>query len=101
MQWTNFSVWQITFGLIMGIAAAVVGIIDAVTHRDRPQRRPWPHTLLTMLMMITAFTNAFIHSRDAWMSVVPTGLILSAITTVLAFVSTWLGYSLEARQERF
>jgi uncharacterized membrane protein len=99
MQWANFSVWQITFGLIMGVAAAVVGIIDALAHRDRPRSRPWPHTIVTLLMMAFALLNAFIHSRDAYTSVVPTGLILSAITTLLALIAAWLGYSLEARQE--
>jgi uncharacterized membrane protein len=101
IQWANFSVWQITFGLVMGVAAAVVGIVDAVVHRHQSRRRPWRHTLATGLMMIIALFNAFIHSRDAWTSVVPTGLILSAITALLAWISAWLGYGLEARQERF
>lgn len=101
MQWANFSVWQITFGLVMGVAAAVAGIVDAILHRDRPRRRPLPHTLMTGFMMLAALINAFIHSRDAWTSVMPTGLILSVVTTILAFASAWLGYALEARQERF
>lgn len=99
MQWANFSVWQITFGLVMGVAAAIVGIIDAVANRGRPRRRPWPHTIMTILMMAVALVDAFIHSRDAWTSVVPTGLILSAITVLLALISAWNGYALEARQE--
>jgi len=101
MQWANFAVWLITLGLIMGVLAGIAGIVDALLARRRGQRRtrPWAHTVATALMMIVALINAFIHSRDAWTSVVPTGLVLSAITMVLALVSAWLGYSLDARQE--
>lgn len=100
MQWANFSIWLITGGLLMGVLAAIVGIVDGVANRRRrPRRSSWPHSLGTLLMMALALVNAFIHSRDAWTSVVPTGLILSAIVAVLALATSWLGYSLETRQE--
>ena len=98
MQWANFSVWMIAFGLAMGVVAAVVGIVDAllVPLRDRP-RRSWPHSLTTILMLAFALVNAFVHSRDGWTSVMPAGLTLSIVTTALALASSWLGFSLEAR----
>jgi uncharacterized membrane protein len=101
MMWANFSVWLITAGLLMAVLAAIAGIVDAIasSRRGRRGRRPWPHTLVTGLMMALALVNAFIHSRDAWTSVVPSGIILSAIVAVLAVASSWLGYALEARQE--
>lgn len=101
MMWANFSVWLITAGLLMAVLAAIAGIADALMSRNRARRgrRPWPHTLATGLMMALALVNAFVHSRDAWTSVVPTGIVLSALVAVLALVSSWLGYSLEARQE--
>lgn len=98
MQWANFAIWLITGGLLMGALAAVAGIVDAIARRKAPHRRPWPHSIGTLLMLALALVNAFVHSRDAWTSVVPTGLILSAIVSVLALVTSWLGYSLEARQ---
>ncbi|KQS03697.1 hypothetical protein ASG11_05105 [Sphingomonas sp. Leaf357] len=99
MQWANFSVWLIAGGLLMGLLAAIAGIADAVMHRGVPRRRPWPHSIGVGLMMMLALINAFIHSRDAWTSVMPAGLILSAIVAVLAVATSWMGYSLEARQE--
>lgn len=99
MQWANFSVWLIAGGLLMGVLAAIAGIADAVMHRGVPRRRPWRHSIGVGLMMMLALINAFIHSRDAWTSVMPTGLILSAIVAVLAVATSWMGYSLEARQE--
>ena len=102
MQWANFSVWLIAGGLAMGVLAAIAGIVDAIAHRkDRPlsRRRPWPHGIGVVLMMAFALVNAFVHSRDGWTSVVPTGLILSVIVAVLAIATSWMGYSLDARQE--
>lgn len=99
MQWANFSIWLIAGGILMGILAAVAGIVDAVAHRGAPRRRPWPHSIGVTLMMILAIVNAFVHSRDAWTSVVPTGLILSTIVAALALATSWIGYSLQARQE--
>ncbi|MBA4090987.1 MAG: hypothetical protein C0494_10375 [Sphingobium sp.] len=98
MQWANFAVWLITGGLLMGVLAAFAGIVDALLYKGT-RRRSWPHSIGVLLMMILALFNAFIHSRDGWTSVVPTGLILSAIVSVLALVTSWMGYSLEARRE--
>ncbi len=100
MMWANFSVWLITGGVLMGVLAALAGIVDAVSNRRRGRRRrPWPHSLATAAMLLLALVNGFVHSRDAWTSVVPTGLILSAIVALLAVATSWLGYALEARQE--
>jgi uncharacterized membrane protein len=100
MMWANFSAWLIAAGILMGVMAALVGIADAIAARGRRRRtRPWPHSLLTGAMMVVALVNAFVHSRDAWTSVVPTGIILSVIVTVLALASSWMGYTLQARQE--
>lgn len=105
MQWANFSVWLIAAGVLMGLLAAVAGIVDALANRRRgpadPRRvhpgRPWFHSLATLLMLALAIVNGFVHSRDAWTSVVPTGLVLSALVAALALVTSWLGYSLETR----
>jgi uncharacterized membrane protein len=101
MMWANFSVWQITFGLIGGVLAAVAGIVDAVVHRGRPRPRREGsalHNLLSIFALAFALVNVFVHSRDAWTSVVPTGLILSVVTVVLAVAASWLGFLVLARQ---
>ena len=102
MQWANFSVWLIAGGLVGGALAAVAGIVDAIRHRRQPRRaRPWWHGVATIVMLVSALINVFVHSRDAWTSVVPTGLILSAIVAVLALATSWLGYSLDSRREAY
>ena len=73
MQWANFSVWLITGGVIMAVVAAIVGIFDALVIRDITRRRSSLHSILTIIMLVTAVINGFVHSRDGWTSVVPTG----------------------------
>ena len=99
MQWANFSVWLIAGGVMMGVLAAIAGIVDALSHRGRGRRRGSSlHSVLTIVTFVVAIINGFVHSRDAWTSVVPAGLILSAITTVLVVITSWNGYNVAARQ---
>lgn len=94
MQWANFSVWLITGGVIMALVAAIVGIAEALLIRQRSHRRRSSlHSVLTIIMLVTAIINGFVHSRDGWTSVVPTGITLSAITAILVLVTSWLGYA--------
>ena len=50
-----------------------------------------------ILVMLLSLVNVFVHSRDAYTSVVPTGLILSATVVVLLAVTSWLGGSMVYR----
>jgi uncharacterized membrane protein len=99
MQWANFSVWLITGGLIMGGFAALAGIVDFVRNRRAVRRapRPWFHSVLNVAVLGLALVNAFVHSRDAWTSVMPTGIILSGIVAVLVIVSSWTGTTVAHR----
>ncbi len=100
MQWADFAVWLIAGGCVMGVLAAVAGLVDALVLRRRRRRvrtgADWLHSIGTIAMLALGIVNGFIHSRDAWTSVVPTGLTLSAIVTLLAWVTSWVGYSLLA-----
>ena len=74
--------------------AAIAGIVDGVRHRGRVRRRPSSlHTVLTIVLLVVAVLDGFIHTRDGWTSVVPEGLILSGVAAVLVLVTSWLGYS--------
>ena len=103
MQWANFAVWLIAGGCLGGVLAAVAGIGDALLFRRRRHAAVAGgrvHAIGTSLMLVLGIVNAFIHSRDAWTSVVPTGLVLSLIVTVLALVTSWQGFVLQARETR-
>src|SRR5690349_16143419 len=80
IMWSNFSAWLLAVGLIMGGLAALAGLIDFLGSRSiRAQAPAWPHLIGNVLVLGLSLLNAFVHSRDAWTSVVPTGLILSAV----------------------
>lgn len=88
MQWANFSAWLLFAGVGFGVLAAIAAIVD---HSDQPHlRRQRPARVRAVggiVVLVLALLNNFVHSRDAWTSVVPDGLLLSALT-VLAMIVT-------------
>jgi uncharacterized membrane protein len=95
MQWANFSAWLITVGVLVGWLAAIAGLIDFLGNRFiRAQPPAWPHFMGNAVALTIATVNMLIHSRDAWTSVVLTGLILSAVTVALLLFTGWMGWSL-------
>jgi len=98
MIWADFSAWLVTVGVIMGVLAAIAGLIDFLGNRlIRAQRPAWPHVLGNILVLVLATFNVFVHGRDAWTSVVPIGMILSAIVVLILPVTGWLGWSMVYR----
>ncbi len=95
MMWADFSAWLVSVGLILGILAAIAGLIDFIARRAIRARRPaWPHALGNVVVLVLAALNTMVHSRDAWTSVVPLGLILSAATVGVLFFTGWMGWAL-------
>ncbi|WP_407181377.1 DUF2231 domain-containing protein [Bradyrhizobium sp. STM 3562] len=98
IMWADFSAWLLLAGLIMGVLAGIAGLTDFLGNRMiRAQKPAWPHMLGNLLVLIIAFFNTLVHTRDAWTSVVPTGLILSAITVLILPITGWLGWSMVYR----
>jgi len=92
MFWANVSAWLISAGVIMGLLAGIAGLIDFLSNPlIRAQAPAWPHMLGNVLVLVLAFFNMLIHSRDAWTSIFPTGLILSAVTVLILLFTGWLG----------
>ena len=85
MAWETFSIWLLTIGLIAAGVIVLIGLIQAFG-----QGR-WPTMTLRIgyaIALVLSLFNAFVHSRDAYTSVVPTGLTLS-IVAVLVLLATW------------
>ena len=98
MQWANFSIWLLTAGLIMSVLAGLAGAIDFFGNREiRRTPAGWPHVLANVVVLVLSIVNAFVHSRDAYTSVVPEGLILSGVVVVLLVFSAWMGGSMVYR----
>lgn len=97
-MWADFSAWLVSIGLIMGVLAAIAGLIDFLSNRRiRAQKPAWPHMLGNIVVLVLSFFNMLVHTRDAWTSVVSTGLILSAIVVLILPITGWLGWSMVYR----
>lgn len=95
IQWANFSAWLLFVGIVFGVVAAIAGMIDFGGHRRiRRQGPAWPHAIGNAIVLILALFNNFVHSRDGWTSVVPTGLVLSVLTVLVMIVTVVLGRSI-------
>lgn len=98
MTWANFSTWLVTVGVIVGILAAIAGLTDFLgSRRIRAQPTAWLHMAGNLVVLVLSFFNMLIHTRDAWTSVVPTGLILSALVVIILLFTGWLGWALVYR----
>jgi uncharacterized membrane protein len=93
MMWADFSAWLLFAGLIFGGLAAIVALINFFSHPlARRLHLAWLRMIVSFLVLVFAFANSLIHSRDAWTSVVPTGVILSAVTVLLMIFAVWIGW---------
>ena len=91
-QWANFSAWLITAGLIVMLVAVILLLIDFATGRGR--RLNTTSFILVAAAGLLSLVNAFVHSRDAWTSVVPEGILLSAVSTILLVITAARGWNL-------
>ena len=98
IMWSNFSVWLLAAGMIMAVLAALAGMIDFIGNRRVRAQKPPGRTFGQCGRARSGLVEQ-LHpfSRDAWTSVVPTGLVLSALTVALLLVTAWLGWSLVYR----
>ena len=94
MQWSNASEWLIATGLVFALIAAVVLLIEVLVGTGRPIS--WLDFVLLAIAAVLSTFNAFVHSRDAWTSVVPEGIWLSGISALLLVIVGLRGWSVTA-----
>jgi uncharacterized membrane protein len=97
-MWADMSDWLLTVGLVVSIFVVIAGLIDFFgDRRIRALRAAWIHGLGNAVALALAILNAFIHTRDAYTSVVPTGLILSGLVVLILLVTGWNGWEMVYR----
>jgi uncharacterized membrane protein len=98
MLWADMSAWLLLVGLIVSLFAAPAGLIDFFGDpRIRQLRAAWIHGIGNVTALILSIFNCLIHTRDAYTSVVPSGLILSALVVAILLVTGWNGWALVYR----
>jgi uncharacterized membrane protein len=92
MQWANFSAWLLAAGLVVSVFVVLAGLIDFFgDRRIRALPAAWVHGSGNAVALVLSIWNSFVHSRDAYTSVMPTGLILSGVVVLILLVTTWNG----------
>lgn len=90
MMWADFSAWLLAAAMAAGVLAAFAAVVFMVVHRRAPSARPgWPAAIGGLLVLVVGMFDNLVHSRDAWTSVVSTGLALSAVTVLLILITAW------------
>jgi uncharacterized membrane protein len=98
MLWADMSAWLLLAALIVSIFAVLAGLIDFFGDaRLRQLRAARIHAISYVIALILSIFNCLVHTRDAYTSVVPSGLILSALVVVILLVTSWSGWGLVFR----
>lgn len=89
IQWNNFASWLIAAGELFAGLALLFALVNLFRGGPRTGRARI-YVLLLAITWVLGLVNAFEHAKDAW-AVMPTGLVLSVVVTILACITTWVG----------
>lgn len=91
IQWSNFAAWLLAGAMVFTGISLLWSLVPLLR---QPSRRGWPLTLFGLMLVafLLGLIDCFVHARDAW-GVMPDGLILTFIVTVLVIAATWIGFS--------
>lgn len=89
IQWSNFASWLIA-GALLFCGLAMLFALANLVRVDRKAGQPVLYLLLLAVTWALGLINAFEHAKDAW-AVMPLGLVLSIIVTLLSCVAAWIG----------
>ncbi|KTR49691.1 membrane protein [Pantoea ananatis] len=81
--WSISASWLIAIGLVIAILPRIISLIYMFRGSTAPEKT---HFWLSLVAIILAIANAFIHSRDAY-AVVPTATLLSTLVVILLLLA--------------
>ncbi|GHA79213.1 DUF2231 domain-containing protein [Cognatilysobacter bugurensis] len=91
VQWTNFASWLVLAGVMLAGLVLVVAIVGLLRSHRR-DARSIAYVALVFALFVLGLINSLVHAKDAW-AAMPGGLVLSAVTLLLAVAATWLGFA--------
>jgi uncharacterized membrane protein len=92
IQWANFSAWLLAIGMALGVLSVFFELVHLFRMpRARSAASGWWRIGVIAIALVVALANNFVHGRDGWTSVVPSGLILSAVTVALLIAASFMG----------
>lgn len=98
--WARAAIWLLGLGILSGVAAAVIGIVDFINiPRVRHRTAGWAHMVLNAAALIVSIVNFSFRINDPALAILPLGIILSWIVTSLLLMSGWFGGELTFRHK--
>ncbi|MFK3971473.1 DUF2231 domain-containing protein [Pseudomonas sp. NPDC087358] len=89
IQWSNFASWLIAGGMLLCGLALLFALVNLI-RASHKSGRALVYFLLLLATWVLGLVNSFEHAKDAW-AVMPAGLILSVVVTLLSCAAAWTG----------
>lgn len=99
VMWADFSTWLVTIGVVVGWLSLAVAIVELIAVRSMFGFPTWPVVIGYIVALVLATVNMLVHTHDAWTSVMPWGLALSAVVVIILLVAGGLWHATRARYE--
>jgi uncharacterized membrane protein len=90
------SVWLLGAGVAMALLAAILGFTDFFgDRRIRRLNQAWLHMIGNLIAVALAAVSLYLRAtQGAEAAVVPVGVTLSAVVTVLLLFNGWMGWEM-------
>lgn len=96
--WAMAGRWLLGAGLVMAALAAIAGLTDFLGEpKIRALKAAWHHMIGNVLAVLIELFNLWRRLEQGDGFVVPTGLTLSAIVTLLLLYNGWRGWEMVYR----
>jgi uncharacterized membrane protein len=94
------SVWLLGAGIAMALLAAILGFTDFFgDRRIRRLNQAWMHMIGNLIAVALEAVNLYLRAaQGAEAAVVPAGVTLSAVVTVLLLFNGWMGWEMVYRK---
>lgn len=98
--WARGSFWLIIGGLLTGIVAALIGLMDFIKiGRVRKHTAGWAHMYANVTSLVLTAINLGLRLGDPTENLLYTGLIISAVVATLLGIGGWFGGELIYRHK--
>lgn len=93
IMWMQFSTWLVSAATVLLYVGALAAILDFFLGRFHvPALRGWPYLAGNLVALVLATLALLVHMRDGWTAVVPWGLTLSLLATLVLIVTNWISW---------
>jgi len=96
--WARASFWLVVGGLVGGILAAVLGLIDFLSiQRVREHPAGWIHFIGNSTVLLLSMISLILRWGDPAAAILPWGLTISTVVSGILVITGWYGGELAYR----